>query len=73
MASRPALLLDTVERTTADLARNLLVEAGIPAITHGPDFDVAELGAYAHDSIRGVSVFVPEETLEEAKELLDEA
>ncbi len=68
--SEQALLLDTVEKTTADLACNLLREAQIPAVQQGPDFDVAELGAAAHDSVRGVSVIVPKAALEQARKVL---
>lgn len=67
------LLLDTVDKTTADLARNLLKGAGIPTLLHGPDFDVAELGVAAHRSSRGVSVYVPKGMREQAQAVLDEA
>jgi hypothetical protein len=73
MSSPPALLLDTVDKTTADLACSLLAAAEIPAYEHGPDFDVAELGSFAHDMLRGVSVFVPSEALGAARAVLDEA
>jgi hypothetical protein len=71
--SQPLLLLDTVPRVTAELARNLLEEAGIPVVLTGPDFDVAELGAFAHDTLRGVSVLVARESFDAACELLDAA
>jgi hypothetical protein len=67
------LLLDTVDKTTADLARSLLQAAGIPTLFHGPDFDVAELGAAAHQTARGVSVYVPNGAREKAQAVLDEA
>lgn len=68
-----ALLLDTVDATTADLACDLLDGAGIPYLRHAPDFDVAELGAAAHAAVRGVSVLVPRSALEDARTLLDDA
>ena len=68
-----AMLLDTVSKVSADLACDLLKDAGIPALQHGPDFDVAELGAAAHDALRGVSVFVPKRALEKARAVLAEA
>jgi len=67
------LLLDTVDKTTADLAKSLLEAAGIPTLFHGPDFDVAELGAAAHQTSRGVSVYVPKGASERAQAVLDAA
>jgi hypothetical protein len=67
-----AQLLDTVSKVTADLACEILKGAGIPTLQHGPDFDMAELGSAAHDSARGVSVFVPHSALDRAREILAE-
>lgn len=67
-----ALLLDTVTKVTADLACEILQGSGIPTLQHGPDFDVAELGAAAHGSARGVSVYVPKSALERARAVLAE-
>ena len=72
-SSEHDLLLDTVDPVTADLARSLLKEAGIPSLLHGPDFDVAELGTAAHQTLRGTSVYVPRGALERARAVLDEA
>jgi len=72
-ASAPVILLDSVDGVTAQLARGILEEAGIPSMMKGPDFDVAELGRVAHDSIRGTSLLVPAMALERARALLDEA
>jgi hypothetical protein len=47
---------DTIE---ADLARNLFGEADIPCLSHGPDFDLAELGIAAQDIIRGTNLYEP--------------
>ena len=68
-----ALLLDTVPKVTADLACQVLEAAGIPSLLHGPDFDVAELGSAAHDTLRGASVFVPKSALEQARKALADA
>ena len=68
-----ALLLDTVDKVTADLARNLLETAGIPVFLDSPDFDVAELGVAAHGMLRGMSVYVPGSALERSREILAEA
>ncbi len=69
----PILLLDTVPRVTAELALNLLDAEGIPALLRGPDFDVAELGAFAHDMLRGVSVYVAPRGFASACDVLDQA
>ncbi len=67
-----ARLLDTVTKVTADLACEVLNGAGIPCLQHGPDFDMAELGAAAHGFVRGVSVFVPKSAVERARAILVE-
>jgi len=68
-----ALLLESVNKIEADLAQNLLKEAGIPSMTKGPDFDVAELGRSAHDMIRGQDLYVPASALERARAVLEHA
>ena len=68
-----ALLLDSADAVEADLARNLLDAAGIPSLTTGPDFDIAELGVAAHHVVRGASVFVTRDRLKEAQGVLCEA
>ena len=68
-----ALLLESVDSVTVELARGLLEEAGIPFVTRGPDFDMAEFGRVAHDALRGTNLFVPASALERARELLREA
>jgi len=72
-STESALLLDTVDSVTADLARNLLETAGIPVFLDSPDFDVAELGVAAHGVLRGMSVYVPASALERSRKILDEA
>ena len=68
-----AVLLEGSDRIEADLAKNLLAEAGIPCAMRGPDFDVAELGRAAHDMLRGTDVLVPASALEKARAILEEA
>ena len=65
-----ALLLEGANKVEADLAKNLLDEAGIPSMAQGPDFDIAELGHAVHDMIRGLDVYVPRAALERAQEIL---
>ncbi len=56
-----------------ELARQLLAEAGIPSLAHGPDFDVAQLGSAAHNVLRRQDLFVPKGEGERARALLREA
>ena len=71
--ARPVLLLSGANGIQADMARDLLAAAGIPILTQGPDFDMAELGRAAHDMLRGTDLYVPAGALEKARELLREA
>jgi len=68
-----ALLLEGVNTIEAGLAKNLLETAGIPSMTQGPDFDMAEMGRAAHDMVRGQDLYVPAAALERARAVLDEA
>lgn len=68
-----ALVLEHVDKTVADMARNLLEQEGIPTLLHGPDFDIAELGLAAHSQVRGVGVYVPRTAFDRASEVLAEA
>lgn len=68
-----ALLLEAADPVEVQLARGLLEEAGIPSLTRGPDFDVAELGRAAHDSLRGTNLYVPEAALAQARATLEAA
>lgn len=63
------LLLEGIDSIEASMAKNLLEEEGIPSLTKGPDFDVAELGA-AHDMVRGTDLYVPRKALERARAIL---
>ncbi len=65
-----APVLEGVDRIIGEMAKNVLSEAGIPSLLHGPDFDMAELGAYAHSAVRGLTVFVPRNAEARAKEVL---
>jgi len=69
----PAVLLEAANPTVLELARGLLAEAGIPCLVQGPDFDVAELGLAAHQSVRGGDLLVPASALERARAVLEEA
>ncbi len=73
MRDEYAPLLEGANAIEAQMAKNLLTEAGIPCFLHGQDFDVAELGQAAHDMIRGTTVFVPPSALESARAVLEGA
>lgn len=68
-----AILLDSTSQVEAQLAQGLLTEAGIPCLLHGPDFDRVELGYTVHGTAFGVSVYVPQAALEQARAVLREA
>ena len=67
-----AVLLEAPDPVSADLAKNLLEQAGIPSLLHGPDQDMAELGV-AHAALARPDLVVPREALERAQELLQAA
>lgn len=67
------LLLEAVTPTEAEMVKGLLAEAGIPCLVHTGDFDMAEMGKAAHDSVRHPDVYVPKGAGEAAKAILDEA
>lgn len=67
-----AAVARAVTALEAEMARQLLAEAGLPCIVHGPDFDRAELGA-SHGMIRRVDVYVAPMDLERARQVLDDA
>lgn len=66
------LLLRAPHPIEAELARGLLAERGIPAMLHGGDFDVAELGSVSHAMLRRPDLYVPKGTRELAEETLRE-
>lgn len=67
------LVLEAATPTELVLARQLLEDAGIPSMAHGPDFDVAELGAAAHSIVRRQSLYVPKDAGERARAILRDA
>ena len=67
------VLLRGLDHVGVSLAQNLLDEAGIPHLVHGPDFDIAELGSAVHDQLRLRAILVPREALARAREVLEEA
>ena len=68
-----AVLIEDADLVELELAKGLLIEAGIPWIAHGPDFDVAELGYSAHANVRGRAILVPNDALEPARAVLRKA
>lgn len=65
-----ALLMAAATQVDADLARQLLEEAGIPCLLHGMDRDLAELGSAIHMQISRPDIYVPRGALDEAVEVL---
>lgn len=65
-----ALLLAAPHPVRAELARNVLQEAGIPALLHGQDRDFAELGAQVHMALARPDLYVPKAALERARAVL---
>jgi hypothetical protein len=55
----------------ADIVRAQLESAEIPVIAKGPEIGIFGPG-FSGPTSRGVRLFVPEERLEEARELLEE-
>lgn len=55
----------------ADLAIGVLKEAGIPVMTRGP-LTGAFGPSFAGPTIQGVTILIPADCLDEARELLDE-
>ncbi|MCH2104012.1 MAG: DUF2007 domain-containing protein [Planctomycetes bacterium] len=73
MDNRPVVLLSAPDPVKGELARGLLEEAGIPSLFHGPDRDVAELGAAVHMAFTRPDLLVPAAALEDAREVLKQA
>ena len=73
MDRKPVVLLSAPDPVKGELARNLLAEAGIPSMFHGPDRDVAELGTAVHMAFTRPDLLVPASALEEAREILEQA
>jgi hypothetical protein len=68
-----ALVVRGANKVEIDLARELLSEAEIPVLVHGPDFDVAELGVEVHQQLRARDLYVPRELRGRALEALSSA
>ena len=66
-----AVVAEGLNRVEADMAKNVLEEAGIPSMIHQPDFDFVEIGRAAHDMVRGTKVLVPHAAVEKARKVLD--
>ncbi len=64
------LVLRAVDYVEGELAKNVLESAGIPALVHGPDFDMAEMGRASNAQVRGSDVLVPQGTRARAREIL---
>lgn len=67
------LVLEAATPADLELARQLLQDAGIPSLAHGPDFDVARLGSAAHGMVRRQNLYVPKGERERARAVLREA
>jgi len=67
------LLLAAPTPVDAELAREILGEAGIPTFTHGRDRDFAELGAAIHSDLTRPDLYVPKGRRAEAEALLADA
>ena len=68
-----ALVVRAANKVEIDLARDLLSQEQIPLLVHGPDFDVAELGAEVHHQLRARDLYVPRELRGRALEVLSTA
>ena len=73
MDRQPVVLLSAPDPVKGELARNLLEQAGIPSMFHGPDRDVAGLGAAVHMAFTRPDLLVPASALEEARAVLMQA
>jgi hypothetical protein len=66
------LLLEAPTSVEADMAREILGQAGIPTYFHGRDRDMAELGTAIHYNLTRPDVFVPKGRRAEAQAILKE-
>jgi Putative prokaryotic signal transducing protein len=67
------LLLEAPTSVEADMAREILSQAGIPTYLHGRDRDLAELGAAIHCNLTRPDLFVPKGRRAKAEAILKEA
>ena len=64
------LLLAAPTPVEAEMAREILADAGIPTYSHGRDRDFAELGSAIHSDLTRPDLYVPKGRRSEAEELL---
>ena len=69
----PVVLIPAADWQTAQLAKSLLAEEGIPVLLHGMDLNFADLGSAAHNAVSRPDVLVPHAAFDRAMEILDEA
>jgi hypothetical protein len=68
-----ARVLSGIDPLTGEMAKNLLLEAGVPSLVTGPDYNTAEAGALRYNHARTLAVFVPRAAEALARDVLDEA
>jgi hypothetical protein len=66
------LLLEAPTSVEADMAREVLGQAGIPTYLHGRDRDLAQFGVVAHNNLTRPDLYVPKGRRGEAQAILDE-
>jgi hypothetical protein len=67
------LLLEAPDSFVAEMASEVLSQAGIPTYMHGRDRDLAELGHVLHNSLTRPDLYVPKGSLEKARAILEAA
>jgi hypothetical protein len=67
------LLLEAPASVEAEMAREVLADAGIPTFLHGRDRDLAELGVVIHNDLTRPDLFVPKGRRAEAEAILNSA
>ena len=67
------LLLEAPHPVEAEMARDLLAEAGIPTFMHGPDAGMADLGVAVQGQVTRPNLYVPKGARERAQAVLDRA
>lgn len=66
-------LLAAPDPWTAQMARDLLADAGIPSLVHGQDVSIGELGASVQLAFTRPDLYVPKNCGARAREVLREA
>lgn len=67
------VVLAAVDHVEAELARGVLMDAGIPSMLHAPDFDFAEFGAAAYGQLWHGDLLVPRGSRDAARAALEAA